>query len=161
VSNGQRLFIPASDIDAARVMATWSSILRAPYRLLCVSAFGDLFLARSDDSVDMLDLVGGVLKQVAVCIEEFEYSLQSDEGQTEWLMAPLAGRAAEAGMRPARGQCLAFRTPPLLGGTLNSANLVVWDLYAYHAGLAKLLPQILGLPPGTAVVPRPDSDNQG
>src|SRR5690242_16376735 len=110
-------------------MATWSSMLRGPCRLLGLSAFGDLFLARPDESIDMLDLVGGELKQVAVCIEEFEYGLQSDEGRRDWLMGPLVDQAAEAGLCPAKGQCLAFRTPPLLGGALNSANLVVWDIH--------------------------------
>lgn len=103
----------------------------------------------------MLDLAAGELKQVAVCVEEFEWDLTRPERQEELLRRSLADAALSAGLSHSPAECLAFRTPPLLGGPLRPDNLVQWNIVAYHSGLAKLLPQIKELPPGTQVVPRP------
>ena len=148
-------YTPAADVDAPRVLSTWAWYLRRPYRLLGLSAFGDLFLDDADGSIKMLDLVACELKEIATCIEEFDWGLGNAAHQEEWLMAGLCRRAAGAGMRRAADECLAFRTPPILGGALEPENLVAWDRWAYYEGLAKLLPQILDLPLGTEVVIKP------
>jgi hypothetical protein len=142
------LYTRAGDVDAPRVLVTWAWFLRRPYRLLGLSAFGDLFLEDADGSVKMLDLVACELKEIATGIEEFDWGLGDAAHQEEWLMAGLCRRGAEAGMHRGADQCLAFRTPPMLGGALEPENLVVWDRWAYYEGLAKLLPQVLGSPLG-------------
>jgi hypothetical protein len=149
------LYTPAVDVDAPRVLSTWAWCLRRPYCLLGLSALGDLFLADADGSIKMLDLVACELKDIATCTEEFEWGLGDPMHQEEWLMAGLCRRATEAGIRRAAGQCLAFRTPPILGGALEPENLAAWDRWAYYEGLAKLLPQVLDLPLGTQVALKP------
>jgi hypothetical protein len=148
-------YTPAADADAPRVLSTWAWFLRRPYRLLGLSAFGDLFLEDADGSIKMLDLVACQLKTIATCIEEFDWGLSDPTHQEEWLMAGLYRRATETGVRRAVGQCLAFQTPPILGGSLEPENLIAWDRWAYYEGLAKLLPQVLDLPLGTQVVIKP------
>lgn len=150
-------FIRASEIDQPSVLAVWSSILPPSCRLLGASLFGDLFLARESGEVLMLDLVSGDLKQIAVCVEKFEWDLTQRERREEWLMQSLADAAIAAGLKPSASECLAFRTPPMLGGALNPDNLAKWDFVAYHDGTAKLLSQITELPVGTQVVIRPDA----
>jgi Domain of unknown function (DUF1851) len=152
------LYTPAGDVDAPRALETWAWFLRRPYRLLGLSTFGDLFLEDADGSVKMLDLVACELKSIATCIEEFDWGLGDATHQEEWLMAGLCRRAMEAGIRRAAGQCLAFRTPPILGGSLEPENLIAWDRWAYYEGLAKLLPQVLDLPLGTEVVIKPSGN---
>lgn len=154
-------FIPASAIYPPAVLSVWSTALPAGCKLLGASLFGDLFVARESGEVDMLDLVAGELKQVAVCVEEFEWDLTQPGRREELLMQSLADAAAAVGLKPDRGECLAFRTPPLLGGPLRPENLVRWDMVAYHTGLAKLLPQIKELPVGTEVVRRPCARTTG
>src|SRR5262245_9446612 len=146
------LYTPAADIDGCRVLATWAWLLQRPHRLLGLSAFGDLFLEDVDGSIKMLDLVAWEVKPIASCPEEFEWGLGDSAHQEEWLMAGLYQRAIERGLHCAAGQCLAFQTPPRLGGSLEPENLVAWDRWAYYEGLAELLPQVLGLPPGHEVV---------
>src|SRR5579885_2968945 len=80
-------YIPAADTDAARILAMWGWFLRHPYRLLGVSAFGDLFLEDGDASIKMLDLVACELKEIATCIEEFDWGLGDPAHQEKWLMA--------------------------------------------------------------------------
>ena len=150
-SGSMELFASATSLDEARILATWSWLLRKPFRLRGVSIFGDIFLEDADGSIVMLDLVAAELKEIAVCAEEFEWGLGDPGKRDEWLMAGLAHAAHQRGLRPNSEECLAFETPPTLGGALTPENLVAWDLYAYHDGLAKLLPQIMGLTAGTEV----------
>ena len=108
-------FIPASAIDQPAVLSVWSALLPAGCKLLGASLFGDLFVARESGEVDMLDLVSGELKQVAVCVEEFEWDLTQPQRREELLMQSLADAALSAGLKPGAAECLAFRTPPMLG----------------------------------------------
>lgn len=101
----------------------------------------------------MLDLIAGEVKQIACCVEEFEYDLGQERGRNEWLMSALAQQLIASGVCPGDIECFAFRTPPILGGQLHPSNVVLWDLIKYHTGLSKLLSQIKDLPPGTQVVP--------
>ena len=147
-------FIQGSAIDAPAVLSMWSALLPRMHvagRFL----FGDLFVARESGEVDMLDLVAGELKQVAVCVEEFDWDRTRRERREELLMQSLADAALSAGITPGAAECLAFRTPPMFGGQLRPDNLVPWNFVAYHRGLAKLWPQIKDLPLGTEVVARP------
>lgn len=148
-SGPTEMFTAAASLDAARILSVWEWLLKKPFRLLGVSVFGDLFLADADGSIVMLDLVAAELKKIAVCMEEFEWGLGDAGKRDEWLMAGLARAAAERGLRPRPGQCLAFKTPPMFGGPMTPENLVAWDLNAYYDGLAKLLPQVIDLPAGT------------
>src|SRR4051812_7820694 len=131
-------FIPASAIDASAVLSVWSGLLPVGCKLLGASLFGDLFVARESGEVDMLDLVSGELKQVAVCVEEFDWDRTQPQRREELLMQSLAEAAFTAGPKPGAGECLAFRTAPMHGGQLRADNLVRWNFVAYHSGLAKL-----------------------
>lgn len=125
--------------------------------ILGASVFGDLFLLRSTGEVDMLDLVAGEVKQIAACVEEFEWDVTQREKREEWLMPSLANAAFAIGLKPGPGECLAFRTPPFLNGPLQPGNLYCLDFVAYQVGMGKILPQVLGLPPGTQIVSLPPS----
>jgi hypothetical protein len=148
-------FIPAGALDAPALLAAWTAMLPARCRLLGASLFGDLFVARESGEVDMLDLVAGELKRVAVCVEEFDWDRAQPERREELLMQSLADAALSTGLKPGPAECLAFRTPPMLGGQLRPDNLVCWNFVTYHSGLAKLWPQIRGLPLGTEALARP------
>jgi hypothetical protein len=144
----------ASDV-AERILAAWSWLITKRCSLIGVSAFGDCFLLNEEGHVQMLDLVAGEVRQLAYCVEEFEYDLGSVDAQNEWLMAPLAKRLRASGVEAAIDQCYAFKTPPLLGGKLVPENVVVWDLSRYHSGVSQIIRQVRDLPPGTEVVIRP------
>ena len=79
-------FIPPSEIDAPAVLSVWSALLAPRCKLLGASLFGDLFVAKESGEVDMLDLVAGELKEVAVCVDEFDWDLTQRERREELLM---------------------------------------------------------------------------
>ena len=153
------LFTKVPEPDSTRVLTAWAWLLRTTYRLIGRSMFGDLFLEDMSGHVHMVDTVAGELKEIATCIEEFEWELTDGEGKEQWLMASLARQAIDSGLSPGPGHCLAFRTPPMLGGRLTVDNLVVEELFAYYDWLSKLLPQVLALPLGTEVRVKPSQDD--
>jgi len=151
------LKIPTDEFDASALLSHWS--WRVPQHLqpLFLSTFGDWFLRDADDRVHMFDLVAGDLKQIAESHSEFEALLELDEYQREWLMSHLVEQSRQSGVALARGQCYAFRTPPMLGGQLSPSNIVVWDLAAYQSGTSKVHQQV-GCHPAHTLSPN-DSRN--
>ena len=55
------------------------------------------------------------------------------------------GRTPHRTRAPGAGECLAFRTPPMLNGQLRTDNIVLWNFAAYHSGLAIALAPNQGL----------------
>jgi hypothetical protein len=153
-SSADDLFVRIDSFDHESVRAAWSSVLPKQSLITAASLFGDLFISRESGEILMLEVTSGEVKQVAVCVEEFEWDLDQREKQEQWLLRGLALAARAAGLIPGSGECLAFRTPPMLGGKLHPANLLPWSFVKYHEGLAQLFPQLRGLPRGTQIVPK-------
>lgn len=149
------LKIGTDEFDAPRLLAHWAWRVAQHFQPLFLSTFGDWFFRDADDHIQMFDLVAGELKQVANTQAEFEALLELEEYQREWLMSHLVEQLRQSGVTRARGQCYAFRTPPILGGQLSPSNIVVWDLSAYQSGTSKVHQQVARLPPGTHVVIKP------
>jgi len=149
------LWRPANENLAKHTLAAWSWLLRKNYTLIGTSLFGDAFLKDDNGLIDMLDLVHGEVRQVAFCIEEFEFELESNNARNEWLMEPLARHLMASGLIPGVDQCYAFQTPPALGGQLKPQNVLLWDIFKYHSGLSSVFRQISGMPPGTQIVIKP------
>jgi len=145
------LFEPNA-VDWPAISAAWPDLLPKSCELLGVSLFGDLFVGDESGRVFMLEVTTGELKQIASCPEEFEWDLAQPDKRGAWLLQPLAEAALAAGLSPKTGECLAFQTPPMLGGELHPSNLIRCDLVKYHQGLSQLLPQLRGLAPGTRIV---------
>ncbi|MCB9913456.1 MAG: DUF1851 domain-containing protein [Verrucomicrobiales bacterium] len=146
------LTISTEEFDAPELLALWEWRIPQHLQPLFLSTFGDWFFRDADDHVLMFDLVAGELEQVADSRPEFEALLELEEYQREWLMSHLVEELRKSGLIRAPGQCYAFRTPPMLGGELSPANIVIWDLRAYQSGTSEVHQQIGDLPPGTHVV---------
>jgi len=146
------LKITEDEFDPSRLIAHWTWRVPVHFQPLFLSTFGDWFFCDPDDRVYLFDLVAGELKQIADSRAEFEALLELEEYQREWLMSHLVEQLRRLSILRPRGQCYAFRTPPILGGQLSPSNIVVWDLETYQSGTAKIHRQIGGLPPGTQVV---------
>ena len=148
------LFRPVDAELAKHVLSSWGWLLDKNYTVIGMSLFGDTFLKDEKGCIFMLDVLNGKLKQIAYCIEEFEFDLNGETSRRDWLMEPLARQLIVAGVRVDVGQCYAFKTPPALGGKLWPENVVLWNLFKYHEGLSSLFRQISDLPPGTQIVPK-------
>lgn len=148
----QALMIGTDEFDAPRLFAHWSWRVPQHYQPICLSTFGDWFLRDSDDHIYIFDLVKSELRQIADSQVEFEALLDCEEYQREWLLSHVVAQLRQSGLIRSRGQCYAFRTPPMLGGQLATSNIIIWDLAAYQSGTSKVHRQVVDLPPGTEIV---------
>jgi hypothetical protein len=112
-------------------------------RLLSVSQFGHLFLGAPTGAISCLDVIRAELIQVSSSQREFELALKTRDFQVDWLLADLIDSLQEQGMRRSPRECFAFRTPPILGGTLQAQNIVPWDLETYHVSLSAVSDGVL------------------
>jgi hypothetical protein len=152
------LKISTDEFDAPRLLAHWAWRVPQHFQPLFLSNFGDWFFRDSYDHIHKFDLVAGELKQLADSQAEFEALLEVEEYQREWLMSHLVGALQQSGLTRSRGQCYAFRTPPMLGGQVSPSNIVVWDIAAYQSGMSKVHEQAGRLSPGTKVVIKPEKN---
>ena len=144
------LFVNACESDRELVREVWAWLVPEGCRLLGFSPFADCFLEKSDGRVLLLDLVSGEVTVIADSVPEFHVLAELADYQERWFLASLVSALGDR--RPVAGQCFAFRTPPLLGGELQPANVVLWDRAAYLEGLSTLFRKVLPLPPGTEIV---------
>jgi len=141
---------PEPDL-ARRLMAAWDWRIPQDYSVLFLSLFGDWFLTDDNGFVYLFDLVSSEIKQIADSETELMVLLEEAENRKEWLMEHAVAALKEAETPLGEGQCYAFRTPPMLGGTMSVDNVVAWDLEAYQTGTSKLHRQVTDLHPGTQV----------
>lgn len=147
-------FLP-DQCGAGSLRAVWSWRIPESYRAVLLSLFGDWFLADAQDRIHMLDLVSGKLHLIAVSEAEFFAKLDLEDHRCEWLKSHLVEAVEQEGIQRAPSQCLAFRTPPMLGGALAPSNIVPWDFAAYQTGTSKVLRQVADLPLGSQVIIKP------
>ena len=103
----------------------------------------------------MLDLASGQLRLIADSEVEFFVMLDVVDQRREWLMSDLVEAVEQAGIQRSPSQCLALRTPPMLGGALAPSNIVPWEFAAYQTGTSKVLRQVADLPLGTHIIIKP------
>jgi len=140
--------------QAQRLLALWDWRIPQHYEVLFLSLFGDWFLTDDNGFVHLFDLVSSELRHTADSEAELMVILDEPENRNEWLMEHAVVALKEAGISLGEGQCYAFRTPPMLGGTMSVDNVIAWDLEAYQAGTSKVHRQVADLPPGTQVKAR-------
>ena len=116
---------------------------------LLTSAFGDVFLARPDGSVWLLDVVAGTLTREWDDVDAMADALETPDGQERWLRASLANAAHRAGHVPTDAQVYDFATPPVLGGALSADNIRPTDFVVTVNLDGQIHEQVRDLPPGT------------
>jgi hypothetical protein len=146
-------FLP-DQCGADSLFAVWAWRIPEGHRPILLSLFGDWFLANPRGRIHMFDLLSGEVRPIADSEDEFFSMLEIEERRRDWLRSHLVDAIEQAGIKRSASQCFAFRTPPILGGTLAPSNVVPWDFAAYQTGTSKLLQQVLDVPVGTRVVVR-------
>lgn len=131
-------------------LESWSFLELSDKRPLFTSPFGDVFF-QGPDGFWFLDLLAGELSRRWGSEGEFSGSLNSREGQDEYLMIGLASEAESAGLFAGEAQVYSFRVPPVLGGAVELANVELSDFIVATNIAGQIHEQIRDLPPGTPV----------
>jgi hypothetical protein len=142
-----RQFPPELISDA---LESWSFLDVGNKEPLFASPFGDLFF-KAGDGFWFLDAIGGNLSRRWSTEQELSASLNSGEGQDEYLMLGLAAQAEEGGLHPSSTEVYGFRVPPVLGGAVDVGNVEVADFVVAINLMGQIHAQIRDLPPGTPV----------
>lgn len=123
----------------AGVLSSWKWLLQdKSYSVHAMSPFGDLVLEDDRGRTYFLDLIRGELKTV-------------DAIREEWFMPELAMTLQNAQVRLKKGQCYAFKIPPVLSGKIEPGNVEPMDAAVYHHVVAQIHEQVRNLPPGTPI----------
>jgi hypothetical protein len=117
---------------------------------LFTSLFGHVFFEASDGCW-WLDVERGVLERKWDQLETMEAELATADGEAEYLLAPIAQRAAEAGLTLADDEIYDFTTPPILGGDYTVENLRPTRFEVALDILGQIQEQIRDLPDGTEI----------
>jgi hypothetical protein len=134
----------------AAALESWSFLELSDKRPLFTSPFGDVFF-ESADGFWFLDLLAGELSRRWATESDFSSSLNSREGQDEYLMIGLASEAESTGLLPGEAQIYSFRVPPALGGAVELGNVELGDFVVATNIAGQIHQQIRDLPPGTPI----------
>ncbi len=147
----KRLTIDVIGLDCDRLLSDWRWLVPESLRTFLLTMFGDWFFEDSTGRVIFLDTVAAELPEIAPSRQAFLAERGEQDNLDQWFMADLALLCWERGLRPAQGQCLSFKIPPVLSGPLEVDNIAVCDLMVHESVIAQIHRQTQGLPEGTVI----------
>ena len=140
------------NLDRAGLLEDWQWLTGHELLPILVTVVGNAFLQNSHDgTVHFLDTVEGTLELVAGSKEEFSSLLSSHEFVLERFSVDLIAPLIEQGLRPGPGRVLSFKTPPVLGGEYDAANLEAADIEVHFSVLGQIWAQVAELPEGAEI----------
>lgn len=131
-------------------LESWSFLDLVGKRALFASPFGDVFL-QDEHGIWFLDVLAADLTQLWTDQHALSDTLNTRDGQEQYLMIGLASELDAAGVRPGASQVYGFATPPALGGAIAADNVEVIDFAVAINLLGQIHNQIRNLPPGTPI----------
>ncbi len=149
--NWQQLTIEIDGMDCSRLLLPWRWLVPESLEPLSLTLFGDWFLEDSDGAIFFLDTLGGRLSQIAPSRASFLAEREKPENLDEWYMPELALFCWERGLFPKSGECLTFKFPPVLGGSIEFDNVQVCPLMVHETIAAELYRQVKDLPEGAVI----------
>lgn len=138
------LFIQDPHLDFARIFACWPQI-GGKVQPIGLSAFGDAFFAKPDDSVCMLDTFTGETRTVAKSQTEFAAFMNSQPWQERYLRSELVFALRERGIERGPLQVFAPVPHPAQAGAVVLDRAQVLDAVVWHSISSQALSQGPGL----------------
>lgn len=134
------------DADAlAELQAAWSWLLPAEYKVLLVSAFGDVFYAGRRGAIFWLNTGTAEIEKVAKNTAEFQRKLDQEDG-FEWLMPDLVEALEKEGKVLQPGQCYTYAILPIFPqGEFETWNFKPVAARAHFGLTAQIHRQIAGI----------------
>jgi hypothetical protein len=134
----------------AQGLESWGWLDFSGKEPIFTSLFGDAFFA-SATGCWFLDTIEGTLTQRWESRNELDAALRTNGGRDHYLMEGLAAAAEASGVALAHNEVYDFRTPPVLGGSLEIENLASMDFAVALNIAGQIHGQVRDLPPGTPI----------
>ncbi len=97
-------------------LAAWSFLLQGSVAPIFLNRFGSWFLRRRDDSVDLLDVLGGSVTRIAESYPSFVQAVSTQAWQEHYLASRTVFDLHTAGIAATGSHCYAVKPHPALGG---------------------------------------------
>ncbi|MGB0579432.1 MAG: hypothetical protein ACPGVU_07000 [Limisphaerales bacterium] len=117
---------------AARSLKDWGFLLSGRSEPIAMSKFGDWFLRRPDGSTDELSVIEGTLTKIATSPDDFANLVNRQDWQEEHLLSLQVYDLHEIGVIPADGQCYGFAPHPILAGTIDIDQAMIFPIPAWQ-----------------------------
>jgi hypothetical protein len=135
----------------ARGLESWSWLDFDGKTPVIASLFGDVFLQGQDGGYWVLDTIEGTLVRRWSTRDELQASLDSVEGQDQYLLGGLVHAAQSHGLTLTPTQVYAFEIAPVLGRGFDLGNVIVQDFVVALNIAGRLRAQMRLRPPGDSV----------
>ena len=136
------IFIDASALDFAALLAYWPNTVSGRVRPIGASAFGDLYFQRPNGNVERLDVLEGGIHLVAASQEEFATLMNSQEWQEGNLLTEGVALLLERGLTRGPGQFFAFAPHPSFVGKIDWSRVIPLDSTIWHSICAQALEHV-------------------
>jgi hypothetical protein len=145
------LFIDISSYAPADLLAEFEWLTGPGVQPVLLTAFGDLFVQKSDGSVWLINTIDGALEPAAPSGAAFKAALQDKAKVGQWALPGLVAELHASGRRLAAKQCYSFKHPPFLGGPVDPENVEPTDICVHLGITGQVMRQTHDLPPGTPI----------
>ena len=148
--NWTGLTIPPQEADFKRLLNQWWSwSIKKPYKPLYMTLFGDWILEDENGKIDILDVVEGDIKAIAVSREEFDKVMAEEANLEKWFSNSFVTALKSKGIARAPGQCFGYKIHPAIGGAFEAANLTPLYIKVWQAISGQIHRQLRQAPEGT------------
>lgn len=130
--------IAASEYDTEDLLWAWQWRVPPSLTPLFVSALGDWVFGAPDGSLYALSMLDGDLFRIAENAREYNAAKEDERWLDQTFAAGWAVIARRHGLVPAKDQCLAWTSPPALGGPFEVGNLWIADMSVWQAMMGQL-----------------------
>ncbi|MDX2220601.1 MAG: hypothetical protein SF172_16405 [Burkholderiales bacterium] len=135
------IFTDASELDFPSLLALWPNTVTGRLHPIGASAFGDLYFARPDGSIERLDILEGEVQAVASSNQELGAFMNSPEWQTQNLLTEGVALLLERGISRGKGQFFAFAPHPVFTGKVDWSRVMPLDAAVWHSICAQAFEQ--------------------
>ena len=133
------IFLQGPEIDFGRLLEQWSSLVSGRLQPIGLSAFGDIYFLRPNDTVQVLDVLEGSVHQVAESQKAFSECMNSKDWQDANLMPEVVWQIQQRGVLRGPGQVFGFAPHPSLAGKIAPETAMAMDAAVWHSICAQLL----------------------
>lgn len=117
---------------------------------MLASLFGDVFL-QDPTGYWFLDTLEGSLTRQWASQRDIQVALETEEGQDQYLLGGLAMAADARGLKLSDDEVYRFKVPPVIGGTIDLANVEVGGFVVATSFAGQLHDQVKNMPPGANI----------
>ncbi|HEX8546199.1 MAG TPA: T6SS immunity protein Tdi1 domain-containing protein [Cytophagaceae bacterium] len=143
--------VPIEKLNLGQLLETWKWLTGKDKTVIALTKMGDAILKDSNNSLYHLDTGGGEIELKSKnYLDFFEGKLEGEE--YELILLPnLVEELKDKGQMLGMYQVYAFIKIPLLGGTYNTDNIYIVDLYEHYSLTGEFHFKLKDLPAGTDV----------